>query len=284
MVIFLLLYYVEVKQRLYSGIQLDPTLKLLPAWKRLQEYDTPFINPPVLRGMLGTKSQVDSLNRLHEKITSYISIYPTINLINKSSWDYLAGYFLEKSVVNNELLPLLLNDTPDRPEGYKLLSNETIYPSFAYQLTNPGKYYLYSPIDYSIDSVSAKYHLRTVDSNKIKDLENFPITTLVAEVKIEFKNNFKLDSISIVADGGLGSWTTRPIYHLWGVGIFDQYTSYNIINNGKRTEELRIPINSTLKILIPDNGSLSKCPILKINLATGDNNYLSTKAVCSESR
>lgn len=277
---FSLTYFIEVKQRLLSGIQIDASLRLLPAWERLSVYDTPFVNPPALRGMLGTKSQVDSMSRLHNKISAYIVAHPSAMLKSYSSWDYLAANYLEHVVPNNSP-PLLLNDTPLRPEGYRLLAHETIAPAFAYQLAQPGQYYLYSPIDYYSSQVAAKYHLIEPHENLVKGLDNFPSTVQLAEIQIELKKSVNLDSVSILAVGGLGTWTTSPINHLWGVGIIDQVGLGKIINKGARTEKLSLAINRKLTLLIPDNGNLSNCPELKVDLLIDGSIHLGALATCS---
>jgi hypothetical protein len=147
LIFFSITYYVEVKQRLFSGIQIDASFGLIPAWKRLSLYNTPFLNPPVLQGMLGTKSQVESMNRLYGEIRRHSINHPVQCLESNSSWDFLAQYFLECKPAIASSPRLILTDTSVLPQGYKLQMHQTIVPSFAYQLKQPGEYYLYSIIE-----------------------------------------------------------------------------------------------------------------------------------------
>jgi hypothetical protein len=147
LIFFSITYYIEVKQRLFSGIQIDSSLRLIPAWKRLSLYNTPFLNPPVLQGMLGTKSQVESLSRLYDGIRRHSINRRAQCLENNSSWDFLATYYLECKPEVATPPRLLLSDAAVAPQGYKLLIHETVIPSFAYQLKEPGEYYLYSIIE-----------------------------------------------------------------------------------------------------------------------------------------
>ena len=101
----------------------------------------------------------------------------------------------------------------------------------------------------------------------------------MAELKIELTNSINLDTVSIFADGGVGAWTTRPIDHLWGIGIIDQIRPGKILNKGVRTDKLSISINRKLTILIPDNGSLGNCPRLRIELFDGKK-YIGAIASC----
>jgi hypothetical protein len=277
--LFSITYFFEVKQRLFSGIQLDPSMRLLPAWERLSVYDTPFVNPPALRGMFGSKSQVDSMSRIHNKIVEYVDDNPLANLKSNSSWDFLAANFSEHNSPN-DVPPLLLNDTPLQPEGYQLLWHETISPSFAYQLTQPGEYYLYSPIDYYSEKIKADYQFIHSNIDLVNKLDNFPTSVSLVKIQIDMQSFFYLDAVYIEIEDGSGEWTTKPINHLWGVGIIDQLGQGIVINNGKRTEKLSLPINQKLTLLIPDNGKLQYCPKLRVSLLIDGNKHFGTIANC----
>lgn len=147
-IVFSLTYLHEVRQRLFienrSGLQLG-------AWKRLHLYNTRFVNPSILRGMLGTQSQVDSLNRLDAEIRAYVTRHPLSDLRILSGLDLLAINYLNNNTartpgkVEPSMFPsLLLSDVPKISRSYQLLVHETIQPAFAYQATSPGQYYLYS--------------------------------------------------------------------------------------------------------------------------------------------
>ena len=124
-------------------------------------------------------------------------------------------------------------------------------------------------------------YLKLPNSYLVKDIENFPSTVALAEVKIELTNSINLHSVSIVADGGVGAWTTKPIDHLWGMGIIDQIKPGKILNKGVRSDKLSIAINRKLTILIPDNGNLGNCPRLRIEFFDG-NKYIGAIASCGD--
>jgi hypothetical protein len=280
LICFSLTYLIELKQRLISGVKFDDSLNLLPAWQRLALYDTPFINPPILRGMLGTKSQVDSLSRLNDGFNKYISDNSSVILQSNSSWDFIAPYYLDHVQADNSSR-LIISDTLIQTEGYQLLMHETIAPSFAYQLSQPGNYYIYSPIDYISSKIIAEYYLTEPNYILSKDLENFPSKVPLAMIQIDFKEIVKLDAVSITSEGlGGGSWTTKPINHLWGVGIKDQLLNDKIINYGPRKELLNLNVNRKLILLIPDNGNLINCPKLKILFKLDNKKDLGTIASC----
>jgi hypothetical protein len=137
---------------------------------------------------------------------------------------------------------------------------------------------------YSLGEVSSYYHLSGSQENLVKGLVGFPSSLPLATVAIELKYSAPLKSINIGAigkkDANVGNWTTQSISYLWGIGILDNATGSTLINNGDRREELNIPIDRKLTLLIPDNGNLSKCPDLYIQLTYMNGKHARTLAGC----
>jgi len=136
----------------------------------------------------------------------------------------------------------------------------------------------------STESIKASYHSSPSQDALVKDLDNFPTALPLATIQIALPNPTTLKAISISAIGSenteLGNWTTQPISHLWGIGILGETPNSKLVNYGKRKEDLNIPISETLSLLIPDNGNLSKCPDLHIQLLYINGDRASTVASC----
>lgn len=130
----------------------------------------------------------------------------------------------------------------------------------------------------------AKYHLITPEEPLVENLENFPATFPLAEILIELSESAILNSVSVTASNNLGNivgnWTSKPVSHLWGIGIIDKESTVQIRNNGFRKGNLDLPIGQKLTLLIPDNGNLSACPPLEINLTYNGYRHLSIIANC----
>lgn len=129
----------------------------------------------------------------------------------------------------------------------------------------------------------ANYKLIPPNEALVKELDNFPPTLSLAAIQIELSQSANLKRISISATKGLsdvGGWTTRPIPHLWGIGIVDDESSTKLKNYGPRGNNLNLTVGQRLTLLIPDNGNLSGCPNLKIDMDYGNHGHLSINARC----
>lgn len=128
-----------------------------------------------------------------------------------------------------------------------------------------------------------KYQLIPPQSELVGGLENFPATLPLAEIQIELNESENLDAVYVLAPDGLGEWTTHPINNLWGVGIIDKEGGYKIRNEGSRNEKLNLPISRKLTLWIADNGNLSKCTDLNVQLLFAGGKIVNTLAGCKNS-
>lgn len=130
---------------------------------------------------------------------------------------------------------------------------------------------------------TARYNLVAPNEALVKNLDNFPPTRSLAEIQIELSDSVNLKRISISATKGIanvGGWTTRPIPHLWGIGIIDNESPVKLRNYGPRGNNLNLPIGRKLTLLVPDNGNLPGCPSLQIDMDYGNHGHLSINAGC----
>ena len=134
-----------------------------------------------------------------------------------------------------------------------------------------------------LGEAAAEYHLMAPENILVKNLDNFPSNVQLAKIQIKLPNLVVLDSISISAidnnGNDLGNWVTRPISYLWGIGILNvNQSNGEVINNGLRKDNLKLPIRREILLLIPDNGNLSKNPKLYIRLNLESGKSISTLA------
>jgi hypothetical protein len=121
-----------------------------------------------------------------------------------------------------------------------------------------------------LGEVNAEYHLIASQEVMVKGLDNFPATLPLANIQIELSDSAVLEAVSVSAidynGNDIGNWTTRPISHLWGIGVVDNVAQDLISNNGPRKNNLKLPIGRKLTFLIPDNGNLTKNSTLYIQI------------------
>jgi len=157
-----------------------------------------------------------------------------------------------------------------------LLENYTLIDQ-----NNEMKAYLPSKAAQSISKESlqgnASYHLSPPRVALVKGLDNFPADRPLAEIQIELNDAAILKRISISATKGgniVGEWNTRPLPHLWGIGIVDNESSGKLRNDGPRGNNLNLPVGRKLTLLISDNDHLPERPNLKINIDYGKHGHL----------
>jgi hypothetical protein len=126
------------------------------------------------------------------------------------------------------------------------------------------------------------YHSIPQQDTLVKDLDNFPKLTPLTIIQLNLKKIAILKSITIKAfdvNGTMmpGGWTTQPDTN-WGIGIFGSLSENSLINNGKRREDLNLPIGQKLSLLIA--GDLPKCAKLYIELSYSDRSRDSSVAYC----
>jgi len=130
-----------------------------------------------------------------------------------------------------------------------------------------------------LGKVTSQYTVIPSSETVLKGLENFPSTPHLGKIQIKLNEALILDSIFVSAidqqGNDAGNWTTRPVSHLWGVGVL---LEDKIINKVARIESLKIPINQKLSLLIPNNGNLLKGTNLYIRIYFNGGQYISTLA------
>lgn len=121
-----------------------------------------------------------------------------------------------------------------------------------------------------LGEANSEYHLIASQGIMVKGLVNFPATLPLVNIQIELSDSAVLEAVSVSAidynGNDLGNWTTRPISHLWGIGVVDNMVQGLIINNGPRKNNLKLSIGRKLTLLIPDNGNLAKDSKLYIQI------------------
>ena len=56
----------------------------------------------------------------------------------------------------------------------------------------------------------------------IKNMENFPKNTKIAEIQIRFRHEEQVTAINIMSGNNLGQWTTKPISSLWSIAVISK--------------------------------------------------------------
>lgn len=141
---FSYLYLIEVDYRVYSGHNLGPTLKLLPAPERLKKFNIQFTKPLMLKGMKGSSDQVAAINKL-------MFILEKFDFDNgaafecHSGWDLMCPYYIRGIKKNSEGIKkkVILSDSSTSPEKYILFDKIILNTAFAYCGSNPCTYYIY---------------------------------------------------------------------------------------------------------------------------------------------
>jgi hypothetical protein len=130
----------------------------------------------------------------------------------------------------------------------------------------------------------AHYHLITSNEALVKNLDNFPTNLPLAKIHVNLSDSTILNSISISAlnniGNNIGNWTTKPISHLWGIGVIDTESVFILKNNASREYNLNLPINKNLILLVSDNGNLSACPPMEIKFTYNNYQHLYITAKC----
>jgi hypothetical protein len=127
----------------------------------------------------------------------------------------------------------------------------------------------------------ANYQFTPPQENLTKALDAFPPTLPMVEIRIQLIENKNLDSVYVLAPNGLGNWTTHPIKSTWGIGVIDKDGDvYKINNAGQRVDKMNLPHGRKLTLWIPDNGNLSKCPELQVELVFEGGSPINTVADC----
>ena len=114
----------------------------------------------------------------------------------------------------------------------------------------------------------------------IKNMENFPKNTKIAEIQIRFRHEEQVTAINIMSGNNLGQWTTKPISSLWSIAVISKTGELKVLNNSKRFDTMDIPPSHHLTLWIADNGSLSACPLLSITIQNSEGKIFHTSAAC----
>jgi hypothetical protein len=130
-----------------------------------------------------------------------------------------------------------------------------------------------------ITKSNASYRFLSPQPNIVNGMESFPSTLPLIEIQIGLSEPVSLNSVYVAAPNALGEWTTQPANNLWGVGIIE-YGEHKILNSGARKVKLNTPIGRNLTLWIPDNGNLSKCPQLHVELILVDGKHISATPNC----
>lgn len=124
------------------------------------------------------------------------------------------------------------------------------------------------------------YHFIAPQEPLVKVLDNFPAALPLIEIQLGLKEAGSVDSIYVSAPNGLGEWTTLPSNNLWGIGIIEKSNGLRIRNAGGRKENLTLPIGRNLILWLPDNGNLSECPELYVELILTSGKRVAASANC----
>ena len=76
-----------------------------------------------------------------------------------------------------------------------------------------------------------------------------------------------------------GTLTTLPIEELSNIGILD-HENKQLINTGKRLDQLDYKVNKKFSILIPENNYLQVCTAFKVDLTYNNNNKINVHVPC----
>jgi hypothetical protein len=128
----------------------------------------------------------------------------------------------------------------------------------------------------------AEYQFIAPREKLTKSLDGFPSSLPMVEIQINLNEPRNLDAVNIIAPIGLGNWTTLPIQNTWGIAVVDKVgNEYKIRNEGQRMDRMNLPHENKLTLWLPDNGKLTKCPELQIELVFDGGKHFSSVADCN---
>ena len=121
--------------------------------------------------------------------------------------------------------------------------------------------------------------------NTIKNfnlIENFPINTKFIKIDFNLSAPITIQSLMlhvIINSFYQGTLTTLPIEELSNIGILD-HENKQLINTGKRLDQLDYKVNKKFSILIPENNYLQVCTAFKVDLTYNNNNKINVHVPC----
>jgi hypothetical protein len=128
----------------------------------------------------------------------------------------------------------------------------------------------------------ANYQFFPAHENLTKTLDGFPPSLPMVEIQVLLSESKNLDAINVLAPNGLGNWTSLPIQNTWGIAVVDKVgDEYKVRNEGQRVGKMNLSHGGKLYLWFPDNGGLSKCPELQVELVFNDGTHSTTVATCN---
>ena len=127
----------------------------------------------------------------------------------------------------------------------------------------------------------AEYQFIASNASVTSKLEAFPASLPMIEVELELTESKNIDSVNIFSPNGLGNWTTFPIKNTWGIGVVNNAGgSYKMDNEGQRKARMNIAHGRKLSLWFPDNGNLTRCPELRVEIFFEGGDTINTIARC----
>jgi hypothetical protein len=260
----------------FDGLMLDPKLAnwLLPLLASVRGYEQTKPQTPII--FIGhnfafglTVQNKLAANRYSLRQYNYIDPkdYKTFSMFVRK---YKPIFWLEGSFI------ALSQNRDFVPKGYCLIGSapSSEVNSFATQILAPCA-------NQANQADQAEYTFIPSRPSQTKLLDSFPSELSMIEVQVPLGKFSNLDSINVLALGGLGNWTTLPIKNTWGIAIVEKSgDEYRIRNEGLRVEKMNLAHADKVIFWFSDNGRLSKCPELQVDLGFNGGEHKAIPANC----